>query len=56
MNAEDEFEEIARQAGERCAAVTCSLEEYISGLQSVIDEMETRKEAAEGDLRRQREE
>ena len=48
---EEEFYDIAQEAISKASAVKCDIPDYISGLQGIIDELYTAKEAAQQDLK-----
>lgn len=50
-NTEEQFYNIAQDAISRAMKVDCDIAEYIQGLQGMIDEMYTAKDAAEQDLK-----
>lgn len=50
------FDDLAQKVRSEAAKVPCSTQEYIDGLTAIIDELKIAKDAAESDLRRQRNE
>jgi hypothetical protein len=48
---EEQFEKIAEDVGRRCSSVGCSLSEYVEGIDLVIEELKSRKQCAEEELK-----